>query len=194
MLIIPMPDLALENRDGQLINNMREVFANGEIETNIESKNGENGKGGGYGGGTKEEQIESKIKEFFETYDEQKESPKYFKPKTGESEAKPILRKLAMEGFITKEEWNGCVNRAVLMDEFSKKIEDLPSDSVLRKVLYPKIIEYTNVCYEVGEGLAKKYNKTLTFKFSEQEMNDFPILMMKIWQHQPSLDSSIFEE
>lgn len=137
--------------------------------------------------------IEEKINQFLETYDEQKESPQYFKPKTGESEVRPILRFLATGRFMSKDAWEECIQRATLIDELSDKVKDLPAEAVLYKVLIPKILENTNILYEIGRELSLQWDKTLTVKMSDGERRDFPLLMMKIWQHKPSLESSIFE-
>lgn len=290
MLILPFPFEGLEKRNGLTIHNMRDVFANGEIETNTEEESGEDGKGGGSGywrfktedelkkeygdewrytigftsddgmdyllgkriedfrlingqpqlgsklntvdaygissggkndniwsisslkafkfvvgeeggeGGKKYELpytfevfIEEKINQFLETYDEQKESPQYFKPKTGESEARPILRFLAERRLMSKDAWDECIERNKRLDDLAEKVKDLPADAVLYKVLMPKIIENTNILYEIGRELSLQWDKTLTVKMSDGERRDFPILMMKFWQHKPSLDSSIFE-
>jgi hypothetical protein len=272
MLILPIPYQGLEKRDGQTINNMREVFANGEIETNAEE---EGGKGGaisywrfkteqefkdelgdnwrinvgwasdgdmdyllgqriedfrlvhgkpklgsvntkdayGIASGVDDDwivndfkffklvayeeggsEVETKVNKFLELYSEEFLNPRAWKPKSGESEVRGVLKNIQSEGLITKAEWDGCVKRAKIMNDLAEKVKDLPADSVLYKVLVPKIYEQAEFLTETGIGLGKAYDKRLSsYKLTDDEKTDFPLLMMKIWQHEPSLDSSIFE-
>ena len=188
-LDIPDPYLGLEDRQSSVLYYLSDVLTNKKILQN-DGSGGSESSGSGSG---KEDEIEAKINNFLETYDEQKESPQYFKPKTGESEARPILRFLATSRFMSKDAWEECIQRATLIQELSEKIKDLPAEAVLYKVLIPKILENANILYEIGRELSIQWDKTLTVKMSDGEKKDFPILMMKMWEHKPSLDSSIFE-
>ena len=120
-------------------------------------------------------------------------NPKAWKPKTGESEISPILRKIENYKLITKQEWDDCVNRAKTINDLVEKVKDLPADSVLYKVVTPKIHEQINFLIEKSQGIMKDLDSLESVKYTSDEKIDFPILMLKIWQHEPSLDSSIFE-
>lgn len=277
MLIVPIPYQGLEKRDGKTINNMREVFANGEIEEN----KGDSGSGSGgkksywrfkteqelideYGSAWRSEiafarggqmdyllgkriedfrlekgqpllgllntkdaygissgvddnwriynlkpfklvigeksdgeeggsDADAKINKFIELYAEEFLNPKAWKPKSGESEVRGLLNKMVTKQVISKAEWDECVKVNKTMNDLAEKVKDLPNDSVLFKVVTPKIYEQAKFLMKKSENIIKDLDSFESLKYTSDEKIEFPILMMKIWGHEPSLDSSIFE-
>jgi hypothetical protein len=188
MLILPFTSESLEKRDGQTIKNMREVFANGEIEEN---------KGSSSSGSSGDDS--DKIKEFLATYDENK-NPSAFRPKKGESEVRGILNRIVENKLISKQEWDDCVQRAINTKELYDKLiqyhigtQSGGKTSVLFNILNNRVVELATANTEKALSLMYAYEKLITPKFTKEEMIDFPVLMMMIWEHKPPLDSSIFE-
>ena len=182
-LDIPDPYLGLENDKGGTIYNMSEVLTNGKILEN-ESSSSSGGSSG---------DDSDKIKEFLQTYDESK-NPSAFVPKKGESEVSGILNRIVENKLISKQEWDDCVQRAINTKElYDKIIQYGDKTSVVFKVLSNRVVELATANTEKALSLMYAYEKLITPKFTKEEMIDFPVLMMMIWEHKPPLDSSIFE-
>lgn len=148
------------------------------------SGGGDSGSGGG---------DSDKIKEFLATYDESK-NPSAFVPKKGESEVSGILNRIVENKLISKQEWDDCVQRAMNTKElYDKIIQYGDKTSIVFKVLSNRVVELATANTEKALSLMYAYEKLITPKFTKEEMIDFPVLMMMIWEHKPPLDSSIFE-
>jgi hypothetical protein len=76
---------------------------------------------------------------------------------------------------------------------YDKIIQYGDKTSVVFKVLSNRVVELATANTEKALSLMYAYEKLITPKFTKEEMIDFPVLMMMIWEHKPPLDSSIFE-